>query len=328
MAQAVFTRRIAGTIAACLFAIFTAPAFAQPYPSKPVKLVVPIAPSGSTDRLARAIASAISEVWRNPVIVDNKPGASGMIAAEFVARSPADGYTALVAQVSLVQVPNLIDKVSYDVDRDFAGVSLIGTVPVVLVVRSDSPYRTLQEYLQGARTRSTPVSFGSFGLGSSFHIYGETLAKDAKVSLLHIPYKGEGPALTDLLGGQLDSTFSSVSSAKPLISAGRVRALAVVGRATSAMPDVPSLVDLGFPRLDVRGWFGIVLPAGTPPEIVQKFYEGVAAAIKRREVSAIFAETGGEIVGSTPAQTDAFLRQERAKWKDLIESTGVKQTMR
>lgn len=314
----------AGGIAAMAFAN---PAFSQEYPSKPIRMVVPISPGGSTDRLARSIASALAEDWQSPVVVENKPGASGMIAADQVARSPADGYTALIAQVSLVQLPSLVEKLPYDFARDFAPVTLIGTVPVMLVVRSDSPFRTLQDYLDAARTRATPVSFGSFGNGSSFHIYGATLARDAKVSLLHVPYKGEGPALIDVLGGQLDSSFCSVSSAKPLIASGRIRALAVVGRKTAAMPDVPSLVDLGFPRLDVRGWIGVSLPAGVRPKIVEKLSAGLRKVARRPDIAKTFADMGGDLLATTPKEFETFLNAEYLKWKDLIKSTGIKRVL-
>lgn len=296
----------------------------EKWPARPVRFVAPLAAGGNTDRLGRLIASGLGELWQQSAIVENKPGASGMIAAEHVARAPADGYTVLFAQVSLIQAPSLFDSVPYDALKDFAGVSLVGTVPVLLAVRADSPYRTLAEYLAAARNPSTPVRFGSFGVGSSFHIYGETLARDAKVPLVHVAYKGEAPAIADVLGGHLESTFASVSSALPLIESGRLRGLAVVGKRVATLPNVPSFPELGIERLDVRGWFGVVVPAGVPPSIIEKMASGIRQMTRRPDVVEIFRSMGGDLVASSPAEYDAFLRSEHEKWRRLIGEAGIK----
>ncbi len=296
----------------------------EEWPTKPIKFVSPLAAGGSTDRLGRVIANGLGELWKQPAIVENKPGASGMIAAEHVARAPADGYTALFAQVALIQAPSLFDSVPYDPLRDFAAVSLLGTVPVVLAVRADSPYRTLEDYLAAARKPNSQIRFGSFGIGSSFHIYGETLMRDAKVPLIHVPYKGEAPAIADVLGGHLESTFSSVSSARPLIQDKRLRALAVVGRRVASLPDVPGFPELGFQRLDVRGWFGVVVPTGVPRRIIDKMADGVRLMAGRGEIVDTFRGMGGDLIASSPDEFTAFLRSDFEKWSRMIREAGIK----
>lgn len=317
-------RKISVALASAPFLAGIMPnASAQAWPARPVTFVSPVAVGGSTDRLGRAIASGLAELWGQAAVVDSKPGAGGSIAAGIVAKAAPDGYTALVAQVSLVQAPSLLEQVPYDLQKDFIGVTLLGTVPVLLAVRADSPLKTLQDYIGAARA-GQEVRFGSFGAGSSFHIYGETLAKDARVKLVHVPYKGESAAVADLLGGHIESTFVSVATALPLITAGRLRPLAVVGQPVAVLPGVPGFPNLGFPRLDVRGWFGFVLPRGVPRPIVEKMSSDIRAVAKRKEVVDIFQSMSGEMTLLEASETDAFLRQEANKWRTLITELGIK----
>lgn len=316
-------RKFSIALAAPLLAGIAPGASAQSWPSRPVTFVSPVATGGSTDRLGRAIASGLSELWGQPAVVDSKPGAGGSIAAGIAAKAAPDGYTALVAQVSLVQAPSLLEQVPYDLQKDFAGVTMLGTVPVLLAVRADSPFKTLQDYL-GAARGGQQVRFGSFGAGSSFHIYGETLAKDAKVKLVHVPYKGESASVADVLGGHIESTFVSVATALPLISGGRLRPLAVVGKPVAALPGVPGFPDLGFARLDVRGWFGFVLPRGVPRPIVEKMSADIRTVARKKEVVDIFQSMNGDMTLLAATETDAFLRQEADKWRTLITELGIK----
>ena len=219
------------------FSAWPLAAFAQAYPERPVRFVVTSVPGGGPDRVIRVLADRLNKLWSVPVIVENRPGGTGTIATQAVARSAPDGYTALFTVVTFIQAPMLLAKVPYDFERDFVPVSLVTYAPVVLVVRADSPYRTLPDLLAKSRNATAPISYGTIGMGTSHHIYGETLTRAAKANLLHVPYKGETPALSDLLGGQVQSVFTSVGAALPLVSAGKIRALALVTPARS--PVVP-----------------------------------------------------------------------------------------
>ncbi|HMN81079.1 MAG TPA: tripartite tricarboxylate transporter substrate binding protein [Burkholderiaceae bacterium] len=294
-----------------------------PWPQRAVTFVSPVAVGGSTDRLGRAITNGLAEVWRQPAVVDSRPGAGGAIAAAMVARAEPDGYTALFAQVSLVQAPHLQQGLQYSL-QDFAGVSLLGTVPVLLAVGAQSPYQTLADYLQAGKRASPPVRFGSFGVGSSFHIYGETLVRDSGARLEHVAYKGEAAAVADVLGGHIESTFVSVSTALPLIKAGKLRALAVVGQPVSSLPGIPSFSSQGFPRLDVRGWFGIVVPRKVPSAIREKMASDMRTVATRPDVVEAFGAMSGDLLALDAQQTDNFLAQENEKWRKLITELGIK----
>jgi tripartite-type tricarboxylate transporter receptor subunit TctC len=295
------------------------------FPARPVRLVVTVSPGGAADATARLIASKLDAIWGQPVIVENRLGATGMIGAELVAKSPADGYTALFASTSFVQAPALFPDAPYDFARDFAPVSQIAGLAVVLVVGAASPYRTLQDYLAAAHQQRSPVTYGSMGTGSSLHIFGATLAKDAAANLVHVPYKGEAPALNDVVGGHVDSCFASVASAAPLIATGRLRALAVVGDKRVAMlPDVPTLVELGFPRLNILGWYGILVAAGTPQPIVAKLAADIAVVMKRQDVAKVILDGGNTPLATTPDQFRELLARDYRKWRQLIEEAGIK----
>lgn len=299
--------------------------FAQTYPARPVKFVLPGPPGGGPDRVIRLVGEKLNKLWGVPVIVDNRPGGTGMIGAEAVARSASDGYTVLFTFTALVQAPALFSKVPYNLDRDFIPVSLVANAPVFLSVKADSPYRTLPDLLSAARNAAAPLSYGTFGTGSSYHIYGETLARAAKVHLLHVPYKGEALALADLLGGQIQSSFVSVGTGSPQVRAGKIRALALVAATRSpVLPDVPTFPELGFPALDAVGWFGALVPSGTSKEIVSKLSTDINRTIQQPELANVLREMGFEPVGTTPEQFAKLLHSDSIKWGRMIREAGIK----
>lgn len=318
-------RSVLITLLLIYFCVWPISALAQPYPEKPVKFIATSVPGGGPDVVIRLVGDRLNKLWGVPVIVENRPGGTGTIATQAVARSAPDGYTVLFTVVTLIQAPVLLPKVPYDLDRDFIPVTLVTYAPVTLVVRADSPYRTLSDLLSKARGVTAPVSYGTIGMGTSHHIYGETLTRAAKANLLHVPYKGETPALSDLLGGQVESVFTSVGAALPLVSAGKIRALALVTPARSpVLPDVPTFTEMGFPGLSTVGWFGVLVPSGTSRDIVKKLSADINRVIQQPEVMSLLRQRGFEPVGTTPEQFAEFLRSETVKWERLIREAGIK----
>jgi tripartite-type tricarboxylate transporter receptor subunit TctC len=320
------TRVVAVALAALCLTSWSAAAAAQAaaWPSRPVKFVVPSGPGGSPDRVTRLLADRLSKKWGQPVIVENKAGATAMIGTEYVAKSDPNGYTFLSTFTSYVQVPALFKKYPYDPEKDFVPVTQTVSVEVALLVRADSPYKTLRDFTTAAKNANPPLSFGSFGTGSSFHIYGEKLAQSTGIHLIHVPYKGEAAAVSDLLGGQISSAFSSIGTALPFLKTGRVRALGLVSHTRSkALPEVPTLAELGVPPPDVAGWFGILAPAGTPSAIVDKVAADVKEILTLPEVAKTLRDQGLEPVASTPQKFGELLRTDLKKWKKLLPELGV-----
>ena len=294
-------RQFLTTMASAAVACATGPASAQDFPVRPFKFIVTVSAGGGADSVARLLGTKLTALWNQPVVVENRLGATGMIGAEAVAKSPADGYTALFASTSFIQAPALFPNALYNIEQDFAPVSQVVGLAVVLVVGANSPYQTLADYLAAAKGGSKSINYGSIGIGSSMHIYGETLAKDAQARLVHVPYRGEAPSITDTVAGHLDSAFISVASGAPLIASGKLRPLAVIGKTrTPVLPNVPCFVELGFPRLDLLGWYGVVVPAATPKPIITKLSADIAAVVKQPDVVAIIRDGGNVPVGSTP----------------------------
>ena len=311
---------------ALLMATLAAPSMAQqaPWPSRPVKFIVPSNAGGSPDRVTRLVAERLSKKWGQPVVVDNKAGATSIIGTDFVAKSPADGYTLLSTFTSFVQVPALFRKVPYDTERDLLPVTQTVSVDVLYLVRADSPYKNLREIAAAAKTARPPLSYGSFGNGSSFHIYGEQMSKALGIELTHVPYKGELPSTTDLLGGQLDSSFASIGTALPFLKAGRLRPLALVSTARSkVLPEVPTFGELGVAMPDVTGWFGVLAPAGTPAPIVQKVAADIREVLSQPDVVQTLRDQGLEPVASAPDAFEKRIRSDLAQWKKLLPEVGI-----
>ncbi len=309
--------------------ILAGPAQAAPapdgFPDKPLRLILPYPPGGPTDLLARVAAMAMSQSMGQQIVVDNRPGASGMIGAEQVARSAPDGYT-LLANASLHVInPSIYPDMRHDPITDFVAVTQLADVPLVLVVRPDSPIRTTQDIVALAKKGDKPLSFGSAGNASSQQLAGESFKLAAGVDMLHVPYRGSAPALADLIGGQIDLMFDSMPSAMPFIQSGQLRAVAVTTPARApALPDVPTVAEQGFAGFDISTWYGLWVPKGTPPEIVQTLAQHAATALKDPQVRERYAGMGAIPVGSSPQDFAAYNLSERDKWADIVRRSGAK----
>jgi len=302
-------------------------ASAQNYPSKPIRLVVPYPPGGPLDIMARAIGQKLTEAWSQPVLVDNRAGAGGNIGAEMVAKSPADGYTLLMGAVATHAInPTLYGKLPYDPVKDFAPVALVAQVPNILVVNPSVPARSVNELIELARARPGYLNFGSGSTGSTGHLAGELFKTMAGVQMVHIPYKGGAPAMADLLAGQVQLMFDNLANALPNVRAGRLRALAVTTLARSpAMPDLPTIAESGLPGFDLTTWFGLMVPARTPPEIVAKLNGGIVRALNANDMRERLEKMGAEPpTNNTPERFAAFIRAEAAKYAKVVKDSGAK----
>lgn len=299
--------------------------FAQAYPSKPVKLIVPFPAGGGTDIYGRVVANKLGETNKWVVVVDNKPGAGGNIGIEAAAKSPPDGYTLVVGQTSnLAIAPALYAKLPYDPVKDLVPVVLLGTGPVAIVVRKDSPFKTLKDWLDAARAKPGAVTFATPGNGTVAHLTGVRLQKAAGVKLEHIPYKGSAGAIPDLLNGSVDAYLASVPSVQSQLAAGTMRALAVTSAKRSPiLPDVPAVAET-FPGFDAVTWFGVLAPAGTPAPVVARVNEAINAALRSPDVRAKIAQDGGDVVGGTPEEFAKLLRSDIATWGTVVRESGAK----
>ncbi len=310
------------------FAVLAAGAVsaAEIYPSKLVRIVVPFAAGGSTDLLARSIAQRLNEAWRQPVIVDNRAGGGGIVGSEHVARSPADGYTLLVGTVTTHGVaPGLYRKLPIDPQRDFAPITEFALIPQVLSVHPSIPVRSLKELTALARARPGDLNYGTAGNGSASHMAMELFQSVAKVKLTHVPYKGTGPALAELLGGHLSLMFDVVMTSLPHMQAGRLRPLAVSSlQRSKTVPEIPTVAEMGYPGFEAIVWFGLFAPANTPGDIVKKVHEEVARSLRAPKMQELLGSQGLEIVASTPAQFSTRVASEIAKWRKVIADAGIK----
>ena len=300
-------------------------AFAQSYPAKTVRFVVPFAPGGSTDIIGRTVAQKLTEMWGQTVIVDNRPGGSTVIGTDIVAKSPPDGHTLLVTPAPFTIVPSLIAKLPYDPTRDFEPITLINTTPLVVVVHPGVPARSVKELIALAKSKPGSLNYGSSGAGGSNHLAGELFNAMAGVKTVHIPYKGNAPALTDLLGGHVDLVYNGLTSALPFIKTGKLRALAVTSlNRSGALPDVQTLDEAGLKGFQAVAWNGLTAPARTSKEIVAKINADVVKVMKSPELAERLKAEGSDPVGSSPDRYAAFLREEIAKWGKVIKVAGIK----
>ena len=310
------------TLSLCVLA--TA-AQAQPFPSKSVRLVVPFSAGGSTDIVGRTIGQKLSEMWGQPVIVDNRPGGSTTIGTDVVAKSPPDGYTLLVTPAPFTIVPGLIAKLPYDPAKGFEPITLINTTPLVVIVNPSVPARNVKELIALAKRKPGALNFGSSGSGGTNHLAGELFNTMAGVKMVHIPYKGNAPALTDLVGGHVDLLFNGLTSAMPLIKSGKARVLAVTSlKRAGSLPDVPSLDELGLKGFQAVAWNGLSAPARTPKEVIAKINADVVKVVHSPELVERLKSEGSDPVGSTPTEFAAFLREEIARWSKVIKFAGIK----
>jgi tripartite-type tricarboxylate transporter receptor subunit TctC len=306
-------------------ALSVLPALAQNYPAQPIKLIVPYPAGGATDTLARTIALKLQEAWMQPALVENRPGASGTIGNNFVAKAPADGYTVLVAITALVQQPAMMDKLPYDPVKDLAAVSMIARSPSMLAVPLSSPAKNLKEFVELAKSNKGKMNFGSYGAGTSSHIQGALLNIQAGLDLVHVPFQGAAPLLVNLVGGQLTSAFIDSASARPQLK--NIRPLAVTGTSRMpGLPDVPTFVELGYHSFDPYGWFGMFLPANTPAPIVQKLSDEVNRILKLPDVTAKIEGLGLQVAGSKPDDFAKTVRAEAGLYTKIIKDANIQLT--
>jgi tripartite-type tricarboxylate transporter receptor subunit TctC len=298
---------------------------AQNYPSKPVRLIVPFAAGGSTDVIARILAPKLSEVWGQQVIVDNRPGGNTVIGTDIVAKSPPDGHVLLVTPAPFTVVPSVLTKLPYDPAKDFEPITLINTTPMGFVVHPGVPAKNLKELIALAKARPGQMNFGSSGSGGVPHLSGELLNTMAGLKIIHVPYKGNAPALADLVGGHVDMAFNGLTSVMAFIKSGRLRVLGVTSLArTAALPDVPTFDEQGLKGFQAVAWNGLTAPARTPKEAIVRIQEASARIIKSPELAEQLKRDGSDPVGSTTAEFTAHLRDEVVKWKKVLDRAGIK----
>ena len=301
-------------------------AAAQGYPSKPIRFVVPYAPGGNTDILARLLGQKLSEAWGQQVIIDNRPGAAGTVGAELVARAPADGYTLIMGSFGNIIVANSLYKnLKYDPFRDFASIALVSLPPGILVENPAVPAQNVRELIAYAKSNPGRLNYGSPGSGAWNHLFFELFNASAGISIVHVPYKGIAPAVVDLLGGQVQLAISAFPTALPHIRSGKLRALAVTSAKRSGlMTDVPTVAESGLAGYEAAGWFGVLAPAGTPPAVVAKLNAEINRILELPEVKASLASDGAEPAGGTPAQMTESARAASAKWSKLIRELNLR----
>lgn len=299
---------------------------AQTWPTKPIKFVVPYPPGGPLDSVARLTGQKVSERLHQPVIIENKPGAGGNIGADFVAKSPADGYTILMGAVATHAInPALYKHMPYDANKDFAPITLLVSTPNVLVLNPMVKANNVKELIALAKAEPGKLNFGSGSSGSAGHLAGELFKTMANVEMTHVPYKGGAPAMQDLLSGQVQLMFDNLANSMPQIKAGKLRALAVTTATRSAFaPDLPTIAESALPGFDISTWFGIFAPAGTPNSVVLKLNEEFVRAIKLPDIKEKLDAMGAEAVGGSPEEFAVYVRSEAAKYADVIRRSGAR----
>ena len=312
-----------------LLALLLAPllAFAQTYPNKPVKLIVGVPAGGPADIFGRALAQGMSAELGQPVVVENISGVGGVLGVERAAKAAPDGYTLCINSASpLVIAPYSLSKIPYDVNKDFAFLTLVVRVPEVLAVHPSVPAKSLAELIAYAKANPGKVNFGSAGGGSITHLAGELLKAEARIDLVHVPYKGAAPAVNDLLGGQVQMGIFDVPILLGHIRSGKLRALAVTsGQRAPTLPDVPTTYELDLPNVNSDNWYGLVAAAATPPEVQRRIHAAAVAALKSKAVDETFAKVGGIASPGTPQEYQAFIASEQAKWSKIVQAIGFKE---
>jgi tripartite-type tricarboxylate transporter receptor subunit TctC len=313
--------------AALLLSTIAGPALAQDYPTRPITLVVPFAPGGSTSIVGRVIADRMSQSLGQSIVIDHRPGAGGTVGTKFVAKSEPDGYTLLLGYTGTLAIgPSLYKEVGYDPRKDFAPIGMIGNAPSVLVVHPSFPVANVAELIAFAKANPGKVNFGSAGVGSVNHITGEYFARSAGITLVHIPYKGTGPALTDLLGGHIPMALAPIPPVHANVEAGLLRALAVTGRTRSAlMPDVPTIAETGLTGFEASLYYGLVAPSGTPQPVIDRLNKELKAALASDEVKKQLGADGTEITPTSPQEYADFIDKDEKKWSELVKASGVEQ---
>jgi tripartite-type tricarboxylate transporter receptor subunit TctC len=309
---------------ALVLSLFSHAAAAQ-YPNRPVKLIVPFPPAGATDVVGRLVAAKLGDRLGQPVVVDNKPGAGGAIGSDLVAKSPADGYTLLIATTSTHSIGPTLQKLPYDPLQDFAPITHVANVPNVLVVSPTLPVGSVAELVALAKSKPGQLNFASSGVGTIVHLNAELFKLISGVDMVHVPYKGTALSIPDVASGNIAMLFDSRASVMPHIRSGKVKPLAInAPRRDAQLPDVPTLAEAGMPQFDRYTWFGMFAPAGTPPEIVARLQREIVVALQAPDLLERFAAVGAEPVGSTPQQFVERIRSDAARWAEVIRAANVK----
>ncbi len=311
---------------AALALAIAAPAFAQggSYPDKPIKIVVPYPPGGFNDTLARTVGAKLQAAWGQSVVVDNKPGGATVIGLDAAAKSPPDGYTLVVLPFSFAVNPYIFAKLPYDSQKDFAPITLAASTANLLVVPTASPFRSMKDLIAQAKAKPGSLSYASTGIGSSNHLSMEKFKQMADVDIAHVPYKGSAPAVTDLIGGQINVMFDNISNVLPHVKSGKLRALAVTTPSRSPLaPEAPTVIEAGLPGYELGVWFGVAAPGGTPKPIVDKLNAEIVKILRMPDVKERFAAQGVEAIGSTVEQFQAHLQTQRAMWAKVVKDAGV-----
>lgn len=319
-------RRLSYLIAAMALPVaFTAGAAERAYPTKPIRLIVPYAPGGGNDTMARAIGSKLTAAWSTQVIIDNRPGANGLLAGEIAARAAPDGYTLFMANIASHAInPALYRKIPYDPVKDFAPVSLLGTTANVLVVHPSTPVKNLQELISLAKAKPGQLTYGSNGTGSSQHLAGALFGSTFGLNLVHVPYKGTGPMMNDMLGGQITMSFANMTAALPQVRSKRLVPIAVTSLArASSLPDVPAMAET-VPGFEATSWWGVVTTRGTPPGIVDALNREIVKGLDRPDMKTFMAGLGAEPRATTPQEFSAFIRSELTKWAKVVKESGAR----
>jgi len=308
----------------CAALALAANAAVAAYPDKPIRLVVPFAPGGGTDLIARTLGAGMSTELGQQVIIDNKPGAGTIIGTDAVAKSAPDGYTIVIASFAHAVNPSLMPKLPYAHDKAFTPITLIGRGPNVLVVRADSPFKSVADIVAAAKANPGKLNYASQGNGTSAHLAGELFTNLAKVDMVHVPYRGAGPAITDLLGGQVDMIFGTAAAVSTMVDSGKLRALAVTtAQASAAFKGVPT-VAATVPGYAVESWYGLYAPAGTPVDVIQKLNAAAKKAAHNPEFSKKVEQEGVAVIASDPAELDRYVKAEEQRWRKVVKENNIK----
>ena len=312
------------TTAALVLGAFSTNA-ADTYPSQPVKWVVPFSPGGAMDTMARTLGESLSFSMKQAVVIENRPGAGGAIGSGLVAKATPDGHTMMIVSIGHAVNPSIYPKLQYDAIRDFAPVSLVGVVPNLLVAHPSVKASTVRALIALAKAQPGKLTYASAGNGTTVHLAAELFNSMAGVDIMHVPYKGSAPAVTDLMGGQVDIMFDSLSSAKPYVESGKLKALAVTtSKRSSLFPNVPTVAESGMPGYELSGWYAVFVPAKTPRPIVDRLNAVLVKALRQANVRARFAQIGAEPIGSSPEELANTLKTETARWAQVVRARNVK----
>jgi tripartite-type tricarboxylate transporter receptor subunit TctC len=311
---------------AVMVAMLQSAAWAADYPARPIRMIVPYAPGGASDFFARIVAERLSAAWGQQVVVDNRAGAGGNIGSDIVAKANPDGYTMLLGTSGSNAVnPSLYSKMPYDAKRDLALIAMVASTANILVVRSAHPAKSVQDIIRMAKAKPGKVTYGSSGVGSVLHLSGELLKTVVGINIVHVPYKGTGPSMIDLLGGQIDMVFSNLPPAVPYVQEGRMRGLAITTAARSpVLPNVPTMIESGVPNYDVASWFGVMVPAKTPGAVAEKINREVQRILKTPKMQEQLKAQGADPMFKSAREANAFFHEEIAKWAKVIKASGAK----